>query len=122
MCDSAAYMTTPAPQTAQMLRPMTTITPDDEVAALEAELDRVRAKLAKARHHKKPYQAMTAEEYRAALDKLGLSIVNSAEHLGVSHRQSQRYANGTSPVADPVAKLLRLAIRIGITANDLKAI
>ena len=74
---------------------MTTITPDDEVAALEAELDRVRAKLAKARHHKKPYQAMTAEEYRAALDKLGLSIVSSAEHLGVSHRQSQRYASGT---------------------------
>ena len=41
---------------------------------------------------------------------------------GLSHRQSQRYANGTSPVADPVAKPLRLAIRIGLTANDLKAI
>ena len=46
----------------------------------------------------------------------------SAEHLGLSRRQSQRYANGTSPVADPVAKLLRLAIRTGLTANDLKAI
>ena len=101
---------------------MTTIIPDDEVAALEAELDRLRAKLATARHQKMPYQAMTAEEYRAALDKLGLSIVSSAEHLGVSHRQSQRYANGSSPVADPVAKLLRLAIRIGLTANDLRAI
>ena len=65
---------------------------------------------------------MTSEEYRAALDKLGLSIVGSAEYLGVSHRQSQRYANGVSPVADPVAKLLRLTIRIGLTANDLKAI
>jgi hypothetical protein len=101
---------------------MTTIILHEEVAALEAELDRLRAKLANARHHKKPYQGMTTDEYRAALDKLGLSIVSSAEHLGVSHRQSQRYANGTSPVADPVAKLLRLAIRIGLTANDLKAI
>ena len=61
---------------------------------------------------------MTTEEYRAALDKLGLSIVGSAEHLGLSRRQSQRYANGTSPVADPVAKLLRLAIRTGLSADD----
>ena len=94
----------------------------DEVAALKAERDLLRAKLAKARHHKKPYAEMTAAEYRAALNKLGLSIVSSAEHLGLSHRQSQRYANGISPVADPVAKLLRLAIRIGLGAKDLKAI
>ena len=92
------------------------------IAALMAERDLLLAQLAKARHHKKPYAEMTAAEYRAALDTLGLSIVASAEHLGVSHRQSQRYANGTSAVADPVAKLLRLAIRIGLSANDLKAI
>ena len=94
----------------------------DELAALMTERDLLRAQLAKARHHKKPYAEMTAAEYRAALNKLDLSIVSSAEHLGVSHRQSQRYANGSSPVADPVAKLLRLAIRIGLSANDLKAI
>ena len=93
-----------------------------EVAALLAERDFLRARLSKVRHHKKPYAEMTAAEYRIALAKLGLSIVGSAEHLGVSHRQSQRYANGTSPVADPVAKLLRLAIRIGLNAGDLKAI
>ena len=94
----------------------------NEVAALLAERDLLHARLAKARHHKKRCAEMTATEYRAALDQLGLSIVGSAEHLGVSHRQSQRYANGTSPVTDPVAKLLRLAIRTGLTANDLKAI
>ena len=94
----------------------------DEVAALRAERDLLRAQLAKRRYHKKPYEEMTTEEYRAALDTLGLSIVGSAEHLGLSRRQSQRYANGASPVADPVAKLLRLAIRTGLTANDLKAI
>jgi hypothetical protein len=101
---------------------MTTIIRRDEVAALEAERDLLRAQLAKARHQKKPCEEMTTEEYRAALDKLGLSIAGSAEHLGLSRRQSQRYANGTSPVADPVAKLLRLAIRTGLTADDLKTI
>lgn len=101
---------------------MKKIIPRGEVAALLAERDHLRARLAKMRHHKKPYAEMTAAEYRAALSRLGLSIVSSAEHLGVSYRQSQRYAGGTSPVADPVAKLLRLAIRAGLRANDLKAI
>ena len=93
-----------------------------EIAALMAERDLLRAQLAKRRHHKKPYAKMTAEEYRDALSKLGLSIISSAEHLGVSARQSQRYANGTAAIADLVAKLLRLAIRIGLSAEDLKAI
>ena len=94
----------------------------DDVAALLAERDLLRARLAQMRHHKKPYAEMSDAEYGAALKKLGLSIVSSAEHLGLSYRQSQRYANGTSPVADPVAKLLRLALRIGLTAKDLEAI
>ena len=98
------------------------MTTTDELAALEAERDLLRAQLARARHHKRPYQEMTTDEYRAALETLGLSIVGSAEHLGLSRRQSQRYANGATPVADPVAKLLRLAIRTGLTGNDLKAI
>jgi hypothetical protein len=94
----------------------------NEVAALQAERDLLRAQLAKRGYHKTPYEEMTAEEYRAALDKLGLSITGSAEHLGLSRRHSQRYANGATPVADPVAKLLRLAIRTGLTADDLKDI
>ena len=98
------------------------MTTTDEVAALEAERDLLRVQLAKARHHKKSHEEMTTDEYRAALDKLGLSIVGSAEYLGLSRRQSQRYANGISPVADPVAKILRLAIQTGLTANDLKAV
>jgi len=99
---------------------MITTSLNEEVCALQAELELVRAELAKARHKKTRFAEMTGDEYRAAVNKLGLSIVGSAEHLGVSHRQSQRYANGTSPVADPVAKLLRLAIRVGLTADDLK--
>jgi hypothetical protein len=53
---------------------------DEEIAALEAERDHLRARLAKARHHKKPYEAMAPAEYRAALNELGLSIVSSAEY------------------------------------------
>jgi hypothetical protein len=94
----------------------------DEVAALGAERDLLRTQLAKARHLKKSQEEMTPEEYRTALATLGLSIAGSAEHLGLSRRQSQRYANGATPVADPVAKLLRLAVRTGLTARDLKAI
>jgi hypothetical protein len=93
-----------------------------EIAALQAEHDILLAQHAKVRHRKKPYEEMSTDEYRAALNKLGLSIVASAEHLGLSYRQSQRYAGGRSPVADPAAKLLGLAIRIGLSANDLKAI
>ena len=63
----------------------------DEFAALVAERDYLRARLAKARHHKKPYAEMTAAEYRAALNKLGLSIVS----VGRTSR----------PVAPPVATL-----------------
>ena len=85
----------------------------DEFAALVAERDHLRARLAKARHHKKPYAEMSVEEYRAALNKLGLSIVASGEHIGLSHRQSQRYANGTSPVADPVANCFALLFEPG---------
>jgi hypothetical protein len=51
---------------------MTTITLRDKLAALDAERDLLRAQLAKAHHHKKPYEEMTTEEYRAALNKLGL--------------------------------------------------
>src|SRR4051812_39326642 len=90
--------------------------------AVQAERDLLRGQLAKRRYLKKPYEEMSTAEYRAALNTLGLSIVGSAEHLGLSRRQSQRYANGASPVADPVAKLLRLAIRTGLTADDLKVI
>src|SRR5260370_1906755 len=91
---------------------MTTITLRDKLAALEAERDLLRAQLAKARHHKKPYEEMTTEEYRATLNKLGLSIVASAEHLALSPRQPPRYPNPPSPVTDPAPTLLRPPIRI----------
>ena len=41
----------------------------DEVAALQAERDLLRAQLAKRRYPKKPYEEMTAEEYRRRLGR-----------------------------------------------------
>jgi hypothetical protein len=90
----------------------------DEVAALQASRDVLRTQLAKRRYYKKPYEEMTAEEYRVAVGKLGHSIVALAEHLGLSRRHSQRCANGATPVADRVAKLLRT----DLSANELRAI
>jgi hypothetical protein len=63
---------------------------------------------------------MTANQYRAALKKLNLSIVGAAPILGISRRQSQRVAAGDSPVPEPVAKLLRLMLDRDIDPKEVK--
>jgi len=64
---------------------------------------------------------MTAQQFRGALKRLGLSIYAGGPALGLSLRQAQRIAAG-SPVPRPVAKLLRLAEQQGITAEQLAAL
>lgn len=51
---------------------------------------------------------MTTREYLASLKNLGLTPASNetAERLGVSKRQAQRYAAG-APIPVPIAKLLR---------------
>ena len=61
---------------------------------------------------------MTSQQYRAALDKLHLTIVGAAPLLGLSRRQSQRIAAG-SPVPKLVEKVLRLMVKGRITVEDL---
>ena len=60
---------------------MTTIIVHDEVAALEAERDLLRALLAKARQHQKPYEEMTTDarcrDGGAALVPLKRSMVST---------------------------------------------
>jgi DNA-binding transcriptional regulator YiaG len=51
---------------------------------------------------------MTAADYRAALDRLGLSQVAAAKVLGVNPRTSRRWALGESGIPVSVGKLLRL--------------
>ncbi len=61
---------------------------------------------------------MTKTEYRAALKKLGFSIVGAAPLLGISKRQSQRFAAGDVPVFTAVAKLLRAAVKHKIDLTE----
>jgi hypothetical protein len=56
---------------------------------------------------------MTANQYRKALEKLGLSFAKSATALDISQRSSYYYAAGKKPVPEYIAKLLRAMIRLG---------
>jgi transcriptional regulator with XRE-family HTH domain len=56
---------------------------------------------------------MTANQYRAACAKLGITIQESAKALGLSEKQAYRYANSRAPITETVAKLLRCMIRLG---------
>jgi hypothetical protein len=53
---------------------------------------------------------MTANQYTATLAKLNLTPYSAASLLGISIRQSHRYASGEQPVKETVAILLRLML------------
>ena len=53
---------------------------------------------------------MTADEYRAALQALGLNVSTGADFLDIGVRTSRRYANGQQAVSRPIALLLRVLI------------
>jgi len=57
---------------------------------------------------------MTKEQYREALKTLGLSVYASGDWLGISMRQSQRYASGEAPIPQVVANLLDCFLRHGL--------
>lgn len=65
---------------------------------------------------------MTTSQYLTALSKLELtpSGKRTADTLGLSLRQCQRIAGGESAVPGPVAKLLRLMIRLNLTPHDVR--
>ena len=56
---------------------------------------------------------MTPDEYRAALEALGLTQGGGARLLGVDERTSRRWANGERDVPPPVQRFLRFLIAIG---------
>lgn len=58
---------------------------------------------------------MTALEYRAARNKLGISIEESAGVLGISRATAYRYEAGQWDVPETVAKLLRALVKLGTT-------
>jgi DNA-binding XRE family transcriptional regulator len=62
---------------------------------------------------------MTENQYRNAIDMLGLSQERAAQFLGISPRTSRSYALGERRIPEPVAKLLRLMIRMQIKPEDV---
>jgi hypothetical protein len=60
---------------------------------------------------------MTANQYRTALEKLGLSQGAAADFLEVSLRTSWGYANG-EPIPGGYAKLLRYMVKHELTPDE----
>lgn len=56
---------------------------------------------------------MTPDEYRAAIQRLGLSQVAAGQLLGVDGRTSQKWALGERAVPPPVVILLAYMERYG---------
>lgn len=62
---------------------------------------------------------MTANQYRAALEALGLTQGAAAKFLGVSLKTAHNYANGGA-IPEATAKLLRLMVRLKLKPNEVK--
>jgi DNA-binding transcriptional regulator YiaG len=62
---------------------------------------------------------MTAKQYRSAIERLGLSQVKAAAFLGVSPRQSRRWALGEAKIPKGYATLLRVMVDRGIKPDEI---
>jgi transcriptional regulator with XRE-family HTH domain len=63
---------------------------------------------------------MTPMQYRAAIEKLGLSQRAAAAFLGVDERTSRRWALDEAQIPESVAMLLRLMVRLKLTPDDVR--
>lgn len=63
---------------------------------------------------------MTSTQYKKAINTLGLSQERAGDWLGIGRRTSQGYAIGEYPVPEPVAKLLRLCVKLNLKPEDVK--
>jgi DNA-binding transcriptional regulator YiaG len=53
---------------------------------------------------------MTPDEYRRAIERLGLSQIAAARLLGVDARTSRRWASGERDIPPPAVRFLRYLI------------
>jgi hypothetical protein len=60
---------------------------------------------------------MTTAQYRTAIKKLGLKIFTAGPVLGISGRQSQRYAAGDA-IPETVVKLIACYLEHGIPEGN----
>ena len=63
---------------------------------------------------------MTAAQYGAAIERLGLTQRAAGAFLGIDERQSRRWIAGDARIPESVAKLLRLMIRLKLYPDDVK--
>lgn len=63
---------------------------------------------------------MTPTQYKAAIKALGLAQEAAGVWLGIGKRTSQGYALGEYPVPEPVAKLLRLCVKMNLKPEDVR--
>lgn len=63
---------------------------------------------------------MTADEYREALKRLGLTQVGAAAFLQVNGVTSRKWATGKSPVPPAVSMLFRLMIALKLTPEKVE--
>lgn len=64
---------------------------------------------------------MTANQFRTAIEKLGLSQVGAARLVGADPRTGRRWALGERAVPECVAILLRLLLAKKITIADVES-
>lgn len=62
---------------------------------------------------------MTPKTYKAAISKLGITIVGAAPYFGIGRRQAQRIASGDAPVPKLVEKILTLILDGKLKKEDL---
>lgn len=65
---------------------------------------------------------MTPNQFRSALDRLGLSQAGAAALVGADPRTGRRWALGERAVPECVAILLRLLMAEKITIEDIDAV
>jgi hypothetical protein len=58
---------------------------------------------------------MDADQYRAAINALGLNLTGAARFLGISLSTSQRHAEGNAAVPQRIAILLSLMLHLQIS-------
>ena len=65
------------------------------------------------------YPLMDATEYERARRHYNLPANQFAFMIGVGWRQGQRYRDGATVIPQPVAKLIRTALRHGLSKDEI---
>ena len=72
------------------------------------------------RHQNSGSESVTSTQYKAAIKALALSQERAGDWLGIGRRTSQGYALGEYPVPEPVAKLLRLCVKLKLDPDEVR--